>query len=175
MTGMPPAMGMGMGMNMGMPGMGMQGMPGFGAGNFATNMNPMMGGGFGMGGMPPASTFATNAPPSTGGFGGFGGAPGGNFAAGPGPSADSFRKDGFNIMGKQPVKVVDEEGAKEFADLFNIADSKIKDRASNKPQYNLDYNPVSSPLIVQQSSNINQLNNDFSSMNIGGQSTSPVQ
>lgn len=25
---------------------------------------------------------------------------GGNIAAGPGPSADSFRKDGFNILGK---------------------------------------------------------------------------
>lgn len=35
-------------------------------------------------------------------------------------------------MGKQPVKVVDEEGAKEFADLFNIADSKIKDRENKK-------------------------------------------
>jgi hypothetical protein len=40
----------------------------------------------------------------------------------------SFKKDGFNILGKEPVKKVDEEGAKEFADLFNLADSKIKDR-----------------------------------------------
>ena len=46
-----PGMGMGMpGMGMGMPG-GM-GMGGFGGNPYATNMNPMMGGGFGgLGGM----------------------------------------------------------------------------------------------------------------------------
>lgn len=47
-----PSMGMGM-PGMGMPGMpGMPGMVGFGPGNFATNVNPMMGGGFGFGAPP---------------------------------------------------------------------------------------------------------------------------
>ena len=45
MTGMQGGMNMG-GMN-GMAGMG--GMNNFGANNFSTNMNPIMGGGFGMG------------------------------------------------------------------------------------------------------------------------------
>lgn len=79
----------------------------------------------------------------------FGGAPiGGNFAAGPGPKVESFQKDGFNILGKQPVKPkpVDEEGAKEFAELFSIADSKIKDRSQKKPQMSYDYNPITSPV-----------------------------
>jgi hypothetical protein len=48
--------------------------------------------------------------------------------SGPGPGKDSFARDGFNIMGKQQIKKVDEEGSKEFAELFSLADSKIKDR-----------------------------------------------
>jgi hypothetical protein len=47
---------------------------------------------------------------------------------GPPSGKDSFARDGFNIMGKQQMKKVDEEGSKEFADLFSLADSKIKDR-----------------------------------------------
>jgi hypothetical protein len=42
---------------------------------------------------------------------------------------DSFKRDGFNIMGKEPVKKVDEEGQREFAELFSLADTKIKDRS----------------------------------------------
>lgn len=81
----------------GMPPMGMGGFGGPGA--FATNMNPMMGPGFGapMGGFP--GGFATN---SMGGMGG-GVPPPLNVpvASGPGPQLlDSFKKDGFNILGK---------------------------------------------------------------------------
>ena len=67
-------------------------------------------------------------PPSSGMAGGppMGGP---SIASGPGPSLESFKKDGFNLMGsQQQKKQQDEEGAKEFADLFNLADSKIKDR-----------------------------------------------
>ena len=57
---------------------------------------------------------------------------------------DSFKKDGFNFGGyTAPVKKPeDDTGSKEFADLFNIADSKIKDRATEKPKYDLNYNPA---------------------------------
>ena len=62
--------------------------------------------------------------------------------AGPGPSIESFQKDGFKILGREPVKVKNEEGEKEFAALFNLADSKIKDRAHDKPSYDLTYHPA---------------------------------
>lgn len=64
--------------------------------------------------------------------------------SGPGPSIESFQKDGFRIMGREPVKVVNnDEGSKEFADLFSLVDSKIKDRAHDKPTFDLTYNPPS--------------------------------
>jgi len=44
-------------------------------------------------------------------------------------------------MGKEPVKPKNDEGEKEFAELFNLADSKIKDRSHEKPKYDLTYNP----------------------------------
>jgi hypothetical protein len=46
-------------------------------------------------------------------------------------------------MGKDPIppKKEEEEGAKEFAQLFNLADTKIKDRAHEKPKYDFTYNP----------------------------------
>lgn len=82
MTGMPGMGGMGGMPNMGMPGMGGMGMPGMGV--YATNMNPMMGGGFGMPGMGGGygmgpmggmggNPMASMNPPSSG----FGGAPAG--------------------------------------------------------------------------------------------------
>ena len=86
-------------------------------------------GGFG-GGMGPGN-FATGMPPPSG-FGGpgFGAQPPMPNMSGPGPSLESFQKDGFNLLGKQAIKKKEhEEGQKEFADLFNLADSKIKDRA----------------------------------------------
>lgn len=47
-------------------------------------------------------------------------------------------------MGREPVKVVNnDEGSKEFADLFSLVDSKIKDRAHDKPTFDLTYNPPS--------------------------------
>lgn len=56
---------------------------------------------------------------------------------------DSFKKDGFNFGGyNPPVKEKEDTGSKEFADLFNIADSKIKDRATEKPRFDLNYNPA---------------------------------
>lgn len=61
---------------------------------------------------------------------------------GPGPSIESFQKDGFKIMGREPVKVKNEEGQREFAELFSLADTKIKDRAHEKPKYDLTYNPT---------------------------------
>jgi hypothetical protein len=45
----------------------------------------------------------------------------------------------------QPKKQEDLEGAKEFADLFSMANSKIKDRAHEKPRFDLDYVPISVP------------------------------
>lgn len=48
-------------------------------------------------------------------------------------------------MGKQPIKPVNEEGSKEFAELFNIADTKIKDRTHEKPRYDLEYKPIQIP------------------------------
>lgn len=67
-----------------------------------------------------------------------------NFSAGPGQKVlDSFTKDGFNIMGKNPVPKKEEpEGSKEFAELFSLADTKIKDRTHEKPKYDLNYNPA---------------------------------
>lgn len=61
---------------------------------------------------------------------------------GPGPSIESFQKDGFKILGKEPIKPKNEEGQREFAELFNLADTKIKDRAHEKPKFDLTYNPV---------------------------------
>ena len=62
--------------------------------------------------------------------------------AGPGPSMlESFQKDGFNILGRQPVKKENEEGQKEFAELFNLADTKIKDRAQEMRKQDYTYNP----------------------------------
>lgn len=168
MTGMPNSMGMNMGgMNsMGMGGIG--GMGGYGGpGQFNTNMNPMMGGSYGMGA--PQSNYATSMPAgSMGGFGGGASMGGQNFAAGPGPSQDSFRRDGFNILGKEPVKKVDEEGSKEFADLFSIADSKIKDRGDTRVKASYEYNPAeaSSSYPKQQ---VSDLGNTLGSMNLGGQ------
>lgn len=61
---------------------------------------PMGGGGFGPMGGPGA--FATGMPQPSAGFGvpGFGGGmPPMPNNSGPGPSIESFKKDGFNIMG----------------------------------------------------------------------------
>ena len=70
-----------------------------------------------------------------------GGAP---VASGPGPKQlESFQRDGFNIMGKQAMKKEDDEGAKEFADLFSLADSKIKDREQKTEKFDYSYNPPS--------------------------------
>jgi hypothetical protein len=44
-------------------------------------------------------------------------------------------------MGKEPVKPKNEEGEREFAELFSLADTKIKDRAHEKPKFDLSYNP----------------------------------
>ncbi len=59
-----------------------------------------------------------------------------------GPSIESFQKDGFKIMGRDPIKPKNEEGQREFAELFNLADTKIKDRAHDKPKYDLTYKPT---------------------------------
>lgn len=123
--GMPPG-GMSM-FNTGMPGMGgapigMGGM--FGGG-------PSLGGAGNFGGIPTAPPSFINGPPTSS-----------NMAMqGPGPSIESFQKDGFKILGKEPIKPKNDEGQKEFADLFNLADTKIKDRAHEKPKYDLSYNP----------------------------------
>jgi hypothetical protein len=45
-------------------------------------------------------------------------------------------------MGREPVKKVDEEGAREFAELFSLADTKIKDRNQDYSKPSFDYNPV---------------------------------
>lgn len=46
-------------------------------------------------------------------------------------------------MGKNPVPKKEEpEGSKEFAELFSLADTKIKDRTHEKPKYDLNYNPI---------------------------------
>jgi hypothetical protein len=44
-------------------------------------------------------------------------------------------------MGREPIKQKNDEGCKEFAELFNLADQKIKDRTHEKPRYDLSYNP----------------------------------
>jgi len=49
-------------------------------------------------------------------------------------------------MGREPVKPKNEEGQREFAELFNLADTKIKDRAHEKPKYDLTYNPTVSDI-----------------------------
>ena len=46
-------------------------------------------------------------------------------------------------MGKQAMKKEDDEGAKEFADLFSLADSKIKDREQKTEKFDYSYNPPS--------------------------------
>lgn len=58
-----------------------------------------------------------------------------------GPGIESFQKDGFKIMGKEPIKIKNDEGSKEFAELFSLADQKIKDRTHEKPRFDLSYNP----------------------------------
>lgn len=45
-------------------------------------------------------------------------------------------------MGKEPVKKEDIGASREFAELFSLADTKIKDRAHEKPKYDLNYNPI---------------------------------
>lgn len=56
---------------------------------------------------------------------------------------DSFKRDGFNIMGNEPVKKVqEEEGNREFAELFSLADTKIKDRNQGYQKPSFDYNPI---------------------------------
>ena len=78
------------------------------------------------------------------GYGPGGSSSGAQMNMGPPSGKDSFARDGFNIMGKQQMKQkVDEEGSKEFADLFSLADSKIKDRDHQKPNYgDYQYNPA---------------------------------
>lgn len=44
-------------------------------------------------------------------------------------------------MGKEPIKKVDEEGSREFAELFSLADTKIKDRANEYQKPTFEYNP----------------------------------
>ena len=75
-------------------------------------------------------------------------------------------------MGANPVKPKNEEGSKEFAELFNLADSKIKDRAHEKPRYDLSYNPIQlqqqqmgPPSQPSQSQPI--INDAFSNMTLG--------
>lgn len=53
---------------------------------------------------------------------------GGGFNAG--ANQASFKKDGFNLLGNEPLKKpgFDDSQNKEFADLFSMADTKIKDR-----------------------------------------------
>jgi hypothetical protein len=49
-------------------------------------------------------------------------------------------------MGKNPVpKKEDVEGSREFAELFSLADTKIKDRAHEKPKFDLNYVPINIP------------------------------
>lgn len=76
-------------------------------------------------------------------MGNLGGALGNNFS-GPGAKPDSFKRDGFNILGNEPIKkpTYDDSSAKEFADLFSMANTKIKDRGDNKPTMSFDYNPA---------------------------------
>lgn len=112
-------------------------MPGMLPNQFATGMMPMQPG-FG-------GTFGTGFPPQPSAMAAPFGGPA--FSSnlpltGPGPSIESFQKDGFKIMGKDPIKPKNEEGQREFAELFNLADTKIKDRAHDKPKYDLTYNPV---------------------------------
>lgn len=83
---------------------------------------------------------------------------GGAFPTNQGPSIESFQKDGFKILGREPIKVKNDEGQREFADLFNLADTKIKDRAHEKPRYDLSYNPPSTTTTTSSS----QLANQFS-------------
>jgi hypothetical protein len=44
-------------------------------------------------------------------------------------------------MGKEPIRPKNDEGSKEFAELFSLADQKIKDRTHEKPRFDLSYNP----------------------------------
>ena len=144
MTGMPG------GMPMMQPGMMQPGM-------FATGMNPMMGGGFGgpmggmggggmpggMGGGMGGFAASMNQPSGPQGFGGGPAAMGAPVASGPGPKQlESFQRDGFNVLGRQAMKKEEDvEGAKEFADLFSLADTKIKDREQKTEKFDYSYNP----------------------------------
>ena len=85
------------------------------------------------------------------------------FAAGPGPKViDSFKKDGFNILGKDPIpKKQEMEGSREFAELFSLADTKIKDRAHEKPSFELNYTPIQ----LQQEKNLLSLSSGDNSSN----------
>mmetsp|Transcript_19818 Transcript_19818/g.14569 ORF Transcript_19818/g.14569 Transcript_19818/m.14569 type:complete len:86 (-) Transcript_19818:77-334(-) len=68
---------------------------------------------------------------------------GASFGAGPSANViDSFKRDGYNIMGNQPSKKVDDEATKEFAELFSLADTKIKDRQQEYQKPSFDYNPI---------------------------------
>ena len=125
MTGMG-GMGMAPMGGMGMAPMGGMGMAPMG-GQYGTNM---MGAGMGMGQANPNMSVLNNI----------------NFvgpnARGQGPSVESFLKDGFNINGGyNPTQKKEPEQSKEFADLFNMAETKIKDRTHDKPKYEYDYNP----------------------------------
>ena len=110
-----------------------------------SNFNPMAPsmGGFGTNIGGPIGGFGTNMPSSflSGQFGAGGSAPLlGN--TGQGPRIESFQKDGFKITGAEPIKTKNEEGQREFAELFSLADTKIKDRAHEKPRFDLSYNPI---------------------------------
>lgn len=63
-------------------------------------------------------------------------------------------------MGREPIKVKDEEGQREFAELFSLADTKIKDRTHEKPRYDLTYNPNAG------NAQVKPIVSSFSAMNI---------
>lgn len=126
---MNPGMGMpGMGMqpNMGMGGMGMGPMGGMG-------MNPGMGMGApqmgqGMGGMGFAPPQAPKRPE--------------NFA-GPGAPPGGHKDGSFNVFGNdwsQQQQAKKQAAQQEFHDLFNMADSKIKDRKQENKNDKFSYN-----------------------------------
>ena len=123
------------------------------AGNFATAMPGLMGPGAGLG-MPAGSMgqYGTNMGGFTSGPTQFGANPFGGQPINRGPGIESFQKDGFKVLGKEPVKPKNEEGSKEFAELFSLADQKIKDRNHEKPRFDLSYNPDMPPSKSQPSS-----------------------
>lgn len=139
-------MNMNMGMNMQMPNM----MQGGGNNNnpFATSPNPMMN--MNMGGFNTAQPMRNNDPFS-GGSSAFPQASNqanqaSKYAAPSfgGPSTDSWEKDGANPYSGQ-VKRRDDgknDQVEEFKNLYDLANTKIKPIAQQKPAVDLSYNPA---------------------------------